>query len=330
MKAVLLLVLLIVATGFAFYLVWMNRGSEKIVTAVIPIAIAALIGVALAVFVFGGEAPITVKFPAVFLFRALDKAPWVPPSRPVLQSLFEVPELQKDHPELMSDDTQGATLYHHLLQKVIIDILCQHHQFAWETDISRFDIGFVEEKSGPSASAAPSTQLSGAQIQQLLRGNRFAQSRYAPMKLALPRGKALSIKIPQNDLTLVEEGEIVLANDFVHLSITTRFSQWMRSLGPYRLVLGYSWEQDKEFHRAAYLVTIHAEFNRLRSGHPDMPKYKNWVDQIISELQTALDEQLIWAKTKENYLFTKQLEQFGAIEVQPANRPLTLNPPEYR
>jgi hypothetical protein len=59
-----------------------------------------------------------------------------------------------------------------------------------------------------------------------------------------------------------------------------------------------------------------------------MPKYKNWVEQIISELQTGLDEQLIWAKTKENYLFTKQLQQFGAVE-QTGTRPLTLNPPEF-
>ena len=88
MRPVLVLAALILATGVAFYVVWMNRASEKIVTAVIPIAIAALIGVGLTVFVFGGQPPLTVKFPAVFLYRSSDKAPWTPPARPMLNSLF--------------------------------------------------------------------------------------------------------------------------------------------------------------------------------------------------------------------------------------------------
>ena len=59
-----------------------------------------------------------------------------------------------------------------------------------------------------------------------------------------------------------------------------------------------------------------------------MSKYKHWVEQIVSELQTALDEQIIWAKTKENYVFMKQLQQFGGVDLGP-ERPPNLNPPEY-
>jgi len=156
MRSVLVLAALILATVVTFYVVWMNRASEKIVTAVIPIAIAALIGVWLTVFIFAGQPPLTLNFPAVFLYRSSDKAPWTPPTRPMLYSLSEVPELQKDHPERMADDTSGATLYHHLLQKAIIDILAQHHRHAWKTDISRFDIGVVEEMgvASPNAEAA--------------------------------------------------------------------------------------------------------------------------------------------------------------------------------
>ena len=306
MRPVLVLAALILATGVAFYVVWMNRASEKIVTAVIPIAIAALIGVGLTVFVFGGQPPLTVKFPAVFLYRSSDKAPWTPPARPMLNSLFEVPELQRDHPERIADDTSGATLYHHLLQKAIIDILAQHHRGGWETDISRFDMGMIEEMAGPSPDAsAPSMKLSFEEIKQLLKENRFHDSRFMQPELTLPRGTRVRIKAPEINSTVGEEGEIVLDNDFVCMSIKTRQSSWMRSLGPYRWIFGYTREKDSEFQRAEYLITIKAEFKRLRSGHPEMSKYKHWVEQIVSELQTALDEQIIWAKTKENYVFMK-------------------------
>jgi hypothetical protein len=97
----------------------------------------------------------------------------------------------------------------------------------------------------------------------------------------------------------------------------------MPSLGPYRLILGYTSDKDNEFQRAEYLITINAEFNRLRSGHPEMSKYKHWVEEVVSELQTALDEQVIWAKTKENYVFVKQLQQFG-VDLGP-ERPPTSN-----
>jgi hypothetical protein len=329
MRSALLMVLLM-ATLIAFYFVWMNRASEKIISAVIPIGIAALTAVGLTVFVFGGQPPVTVKFPAVFLYQSSDRYPFTPPSRPLLNSLFEVPELHKNHPDRMLDETSGATLYHHLLQKAIFDVLVMHHSGGWETEINRFDMGMIEEMSGPSPDAsAPSLKLSIDNLNRLLKGNRFGDSRLIQLTLSLPPGTHVEVRAPEANPVAGEEGEIVFENDYVRLSIKTRFSSRMSSLGPYRLMLGYTWEKDREFQRAEYLITVKAEFSRLRSGHPDMPKYKHWIDQIVSELQNALDEQAIWAQTKSNYFYSKQLQQFGAVDTGP-DRPLTLSPPEFK
>jgi hypothetical protein len=329
MKAALVLLVLILATVVAFYIVWMNRASEKIMSAVIPIAVAALVGVFLSVFVFGEAAPLIVTFPTVFLCRFSDKTPFIPPTRPTLFSLAEIPELLKDHPERMADDTQGGTLYHHFLQRAIIDVLMQHHRFSWETDIRRFDTGFTYVMSGPSVAASTrNTKVSSSQMKDLLSGNRFADSKFMLSDLTLPPETKLIVRTPAANAAVGEKGEVILRNDFVVLSITTRPSMWMRSLGPYRLILGYSWDQDKDFETTGYIVTITPDFSKVRAGHPEMSKYKHWVDQIVSELQTAFDEQLIWTKTKEQFIFVKQLLQFGIDPgVEP---PLTLNPPEYR
>jgi len=330
MKAIIILVTLIAATAGVFYVVWMNRASEKIVTTVIPIAIVALVGVLITVFVFGGEPPVVKKFPVLFLFRRSDKAPWTPPDRPLLLSLFEVPELMKNHPELMDDSTEGATLYHHLLQRAMIDIIARHHRSSWETEIDRFEIGGgTEEFSGPVPGAIePSVKLSFDQIKEVLKGNRFAESPYMRPEITLQVGTSLKVTAPSNYGSGGEEGQILVTNDFVRLSIKTQYSSWMRSLGGYRLILGYSYDQDKEFATTQYLVSVEAEFNRLRSGHPKMSKYRRWVEQIVSEIQAELDEQVVWPKTRDAFTFRKQLQQFGSAEV--LERPLTLNAPEYK
>jgi hypothetical protein len=318
MKAYSVLILLVIFTALAFYVVWMNRESEKIVTAVVPISVAALIGVFLTVFLFGGEAPVTAKFPAVFLFRISDRAPLAPPDRPQLLSLFEVPTLGAEHPELIQDNDNGATLYHHFLQKAIIDTLRFRYASTWETEVVDFKTGMGQQQASQPAPDAtePSTTLTAAEITTLLKGNRFAGVDFVTLpQIALPPGSTLKIRAPHTANAVPFEGEIILKNEFVTLEIKTAHVSWMRSLGGYRVMMGYSWEQDREFASAQYVVTIRAQFDRLRSGHPKMSKYKRWVHQIVSELRAQFDEQVVWSDTRENYVFRKQLEQFSGVAI---------------
>jgi hypothetical protein len=322
MKAIAVLVLLILATGFAFYVVWMNRESEKIITAVVPISVAALIGVLLSVFLFGGEPVITAKFPAAFLFRISDRNPLNVPDRPMLLSLFEVPTLRQERPDLMEDGDNGATLYHHFLQKAIIDAFASRYSTTWEIETFDFKTGMGEQQtSGAAADATePSTKITTAEIAALLKGNRFAGVDFLTTpQIALPPGSALKIRPPGTTKGGTLEAEISIKNDFVSLTIKTAHTSWLRSLGGYRPLMGFSWEQDREFATAQYFVSIQAKFDRWRPGHPKMPKYKRWVNQIVSDLRARFDEQVLWSETRQNYVFRKQLEQFsGAAIITPA------------
>ena len=196
MKALILLVALITATVFAFYVVWMNRESEKIITAVVPISVAALIDVFLSVFLFGGEPVVIARFPTVFLYRISDLQPLAPPDRPLLNSLFDVPTLAAKHPELAKDKESGATLYHELLQKAIVDKLAFTFPHSWEVDIADFKTGMRQQLTVQPAQDAtePSTKLTVAELDALLKGNRFAGT-YAPpsLGLALPLGSSMTM-----------------------------------------------------------------------------------------------------------------------------------------
>jgi hypothetical protein len=310
MRSYLVLAVLMVATAVAFYVVWMNRSSEKIISAVIPISAAALLGVFMAVFVFGGEAPETVEFPTTFIFRSSDNLPVMLPFRPQNHALFLISQLGKSNPDMLKDDAQGSTLYHHFLQRAIIETLAFRYAGSWETKIVRFDTSLGSQlTAGPAEDASePKEKISGEELDQKLSGNRFAQVHTVfNWGLVVPPSTTLEIRPPMADQRLGEVSSIIFDNPFVRLTIQTRASQWGVLFGGYRLMLGQPSDTNTDLRQATYVVSIKKEFKRLRTGQPDMPRYRAWAQQIAEELQTEYDEQRIWAKAKEEFLFSRQL-----------------------
>lgn len=322
MKSYVILAILIVATASAFYVVWMNRASEKMISAVIPISTAALLGVFMAIFVFGGEAPQTVEFPAMFIFRNSDNLPVMLPFRPRNNQLHLIPQLQKSNPDMLKDDTHGMILYHHFLQRAIIETLALRYSSSWQTKILRFDTSTGNQlTAGPAEDPqGSSTKIPLDEIERKFAGNRFAQIHTIfDRGLVLPPNTKLEIHSPHMDQTLGEISSITFDNPFIRLTIQTRGDFWGFLFGGYRQMIGQQNDSNTDLRQANYVISVKKEFKRLRTGHPDMPKYKAWAQQITEELQQEFDEQRIWAKAKEEYLFFRQL---------PVNQPLEILVPQ--
>lgn len=310
MKAYSILLLLVLVTLVAFYVVWMNRASEKIISAVLPISAAALIGIFMAVFVFGGQSTTIVQFPAMFIFKSPENISVAMPFRPVQPSLFLVPLLAKTNPDLMKDDDNGATLYHHLLQKAMIDSLILRYSSSWKAKIIRFDTstGSMTQFGAADDASGPSKKITKDELETLFAGNRFAKLNMSlGSELTLPPGTRVNIEPPHRDQRLGQVSSIVFDNDFVRVIIETRLSNWGVLFGGYRLLLGHANDTNTDLRQVTFDITIKHEYKRLRTGHPEMPQYKAWADQLTEEVQREFDEQRIWAKTKEDYAFAKQL-----------------------
>jgi len=326
MRSVLILTTLVIATLCAFYVVWMNRASEKIITAVIPISIAALVGVFMTVFVFGGERAETIEFPTTLIYRALDNLPVIMPFRPPGQTLFLVPELQQSSPEMLKDDANGMILYHHFLQRSIIESLALRYGHSWETKILRFETSTGGRQTwGPSEnSAGPEKTIPWSEIEQDLGDNRFAHVHTLFNNgLVVPPDTTLEIQAPWTDPRVGQTSSIALDNPFLRITIQTRVSDWGVLFGGYRLMLGESNDPSTDLRQASFVITIKKEFKHLRTGHPDMPRYKAWAQQIAEELQADYDEQRIWAKAKEDYLFSKQLPTAEVPKITVPQVPIT-------
>jgi len=318
-------IIFVIVIAVAFYVVWMNRASEKIISAVIPISVAAVLGVLMAVFVFGGDSPTITKFPVTFFYRTSDHLPLAMPlRRPTLGFLF-LPQLNQQHPDLMKDDTGGQTLYHHLLQRAIFDILASRYRGNWETEIIRFKTSIADEtRFMPAAGAGTDfRRLSSAEIETALKGNRFAGGRMEHLQITLPPGTSVKVSPPTEKSGTLPESIVVFKNKFVTVTIQTQASEWGLAFGGYQVIMGHGSNYDPGISHATFLLTAKTEFNRLRTGHPDMQRYRTWASQLVAELQHDLDEQLLWQETKESYSFM-QLERLGPINAQPA----VLQPPQ--
>ena len=148
--------------------------------------------------------------------------------------------------------------------------------------------------------------FSRAEIEKLLRGNKFADVWEGVLAngIVLPVGTKIDITVPSAQ---ADEGKILLTNKFCSVSIETKPDFWVRSIGTYRFLATMSLENSHKLATATYIVRVKASFSRLRAGHPDMPTYRGWVNDLAESLREHFDEEGIWQRTKNDFILHKQL-----------------------
>ncbi len=94
---------------------------------------------------------------------------------------------------------------------------------------------------------------------------------------------------------------ISLKNDFCEINIKIYGDNFYRGLGEWKWILGYDDDKDNEFWTSNMMVYLSAKFSRFLSGHPDMPKYKRWVNLLFDRLRSCLDNEQQLNASREKY-----------------------------
>jgi len=298
-----------------FVFVLMNRGSEKVITAVIPITVAAIVAIGLSIAIFGVEPAINEVFPTAFTYRADTKMPadlpWALSWRRFNSPLFAPSQLFQRDPKLLQDpdDATGSVLYHHLLQKSLVDWIGSLYRGSWQTELLSFEVPTGRQlRFQPSgATPEPSKILTTEEITTLLNGNKFAGINTGmPPQIALPPRAKLRITPPHREPNGLMTSEIRIQNLFCTVTIRTEESMSVRGAGSLARLAALSDAENQQLETTMYIVRFKAEFSRWFGGNPDMPKYKRWATQLANELKEQFDEQIIWQRTKEDYIFEKE------------------------
>ena len=101
-------VILTLLTIGAYWLAWNNRASDKIISAILPIGLAAVLGVGASVLVFGGQPKVNSAFPTGFVVSRADGLPVYPyPERASLASVT-LTDFQRLSPEVAGREPMQA------------------------------------------------------------------------------------------------------------------------------------------------------------------------------------------------------------------------------
>lgn len=154
-------------------------------------------------------------------------------------------------------------------------------------------------------------------------------------KMCLPKGT--KVKLEYSDTWDHKTNKafcktIKLKNQFCEINIDVtyyggenRIQDWGAGQSlKWRWILGIDDEINKKFGTYTGRVYFNAKFNKMLSGHPDMPKYKNWARELVWRLQWHLDSDEQLKKAEQEYLiyntnitdFMKRYEKKVTTEVE--------------
>jgi hypothetical protein len=232
-------------------------------------------------------------------------------------SLFEPAKLFASEPKYFQDDRIEATytLYHHLLQKAIINWMSFNYRTGWQMEINRFDLPSASQiTSAPTLKGLPGRRYTTEEIQRLLKGNYFAGTAAGfPPEFVLPPDMKLSIEPPEEKAGL-DTGTIRMESLYCTILLKTTFLSYMMGIGGYKKLAGLS--DDENLGTINYMIRLSINYNPFFSGSPDTTRIKRWADQLADGLKNQFDEQRLWSEAKDDYLFLQQVEFFGPVKVK--------------
>jgi hypothetical protein len=299
----------------AVWLVYLNRGSEKIVSAAVPIAAASLLALGLSVFVFGADSSTTVRFISAYTLVTSTKKP--EPKVVICKqngefSLDAMNWVIASHPEVLKNpnDSNAIQLYNHLLQWEIMRRMSLMFGKHWQTEVvnlSRYNTRYNNVEAG----AGDAEILSSDKIHTILKDNKFVlySSVYDgvfPFQIALPPHTTVNVTAPKDSFKENENSGVirfsvdnmpVLGPAYI-ITITTRPLATGQGSSGYKKYAGLSADQDRSLFTYLYEVNITTESSRIRSGSPSIIAYKRWVDRMIDALRDQLDDERLFEKNR--------------------------------
>jgi hypothetical protein len=188
---------------------------------------------------------------------------------------------------------------------------------GWDAEIIRFETAYLA--SSEYGSRAPSRAGLTINSREIVKDlphaavagdmHRFWEKFVVPPNTKVERWKP-------NGIGVVLE----MSNPFVALSVTIDRDAWGIGCGSLALLAGMGRDESEErTFTVSYRVRLRATFQRLRSGHPDMPIHERWVSTLFGQLR-LLDAEQRWRMIKQDYAFQRDQDAWFQEQLARAAR----------
>ncbi len=320
LSVTILIPFIIILSGVIAYFWFQNRSSELLTEKILSAICVAVFAILSALLFSLKSESNTINFNSTLYFHKIDKKPLDEYCGDIykiggsqfdislvhfINDYFEKDELKNSE---FNKDIKSITEFYHDL--ALIKLL---YHFSWMyadwwniySDSVRRGRSFTSSVS-PIKPIPISTILKWEDISKKLND----KSHFNKILTDFPKETTLKkITVPPKtniEFVITEyEREILLKNPFVRISIAIQGLGGSMGLGDYQWYLGFDRKKSEEFWSEHFEVKCEAKFEKLRSGHPEMPRYKQWVESMFAEVQYQLDENERLKRAKEYRDLTK-------------------------
>ncbi len=330
------LVAFILLAGVTAWLAWQNRAAEKVrqvfitsvaagaVWAFVPLGNSTDIWIRLTVIAFAASAAIylvalkqetrSVEFPTICVYqkdtkRSLESLNDTFAHRFCRRMFSHDPDWIVSRMELAQEDPTGADLYFDVLLRMIADVLFGLYSNTWDLKVTR-RIGYADRTvfSESYGGSVPVQKFSWGDFQRLFPESRSLQvERFGGISntLAVPPGTKLNGKT-ESIVGSPHKRTLRFDNPYVEVEFElTSSSANFVGIGDLGSLLGMSKEERQKFCTRTIELRLSAKFRRLKSGHPEMEKYRRWVDGLFEHLQEEFDSMRHWERGKDWFMMNK-------------------------
>ena len=303
---VLLAMLLVGAIG---YLIVLNRPSASLRSMLFPAIFIGLTAVLFTTWFSLKSEEVDARFVSAVFYHKSDKKPldehcsdhraFGGPQFDITLRSFIDEYLPRDENKpsgpSSKNDKEVAEFYQDVVFLNMISLLFRTYAVSWDVRISHKQMGnaLATSRVGIEPKPAECHLQWGDFLKSLDSESEFRgllasfSDKHFVKKVTMPRKTQVQLKISRHERSLV------LRNPFVRVSIKM-FWAWGPGggLGDYRWLLGYDDKRSDEFSWLRFEVTCNATFERTRSLHPDMKRYKRWVETMFAEVQYQFDDDM--------------------------------------
>ncbi|MEA2062732.1 MAG: hypothetical protein U9P14_03450 [Gemmatimonadota bacterium] len=113
--------------------------------------------------------------------------------------------------------------------------------------------------------------------------------------MTIPKGACISIEA--NDMVR----SISFMNEFVDFTIRITVYSARRDIQEWGWILGLKETEREQYWISYFIIDMEASFKRLRAGHPEMIKHKEWVNTLMKRIRSSYDYEKQLSKATEFY-----------------------------
>lgn len=307
-------IVILILLSIAIYLGYLNRSSEKVITGIMTIIFIAVSTTLVSTLFLIKEEKKEARYVKMYIYNSINKQPAythrvypsfilagkhsaIDISTFVGYAIDENPSLAVIK-NLKDEFDEGVNLYFNVFINQIFQTLIMNCN--WKAGVEReegFTWGRASYSETPEGVTSSKFTLDDLiklfpEIYLLKKSHMLTDS-----KLSGPPG----VKISRNENT------IIITNKFLKLEISLKMSGHAYNAGYAKIFLDLDNFENLKHITLDCVVSVKANFSSIRSGHPEMKYYHDWVDKIINEFDIAFNTKKHLAEAKENYLFFKHI-----------------------